>query len=295
MPPEVAVLEAPAPEEISDVDAEASMQSGFASEAPTDSTKSTPEIAAVPEAVTEPEAAPVVAEEAPKEPALARITEEAFQNLLSKATEIDQIKAALDQRFNGLGGKMGGIERTLRELQSATPSGKALSVSADDFEELRSEFPEMTELTVKGLNRALGKMRGTGGEAPAVKPEDLTQLVSQQVAAIDEAREMKRLSRKLPDWQTIVGGEQSNTPYRQWLAKQPADYQQIITQSNDSDEILDSITKFRTESTPKPKATHERERQLRAAVPLKSAGGGAMTADEDSFAEGFKKEYAASH
>lgn len=291
--PEVDTLEVPVVEAVSDQDANASLDAGFASEAPTDPNKGTPEVPAVPASQPEPEAAPVVAD-APKEPALAKITEEAFQNLLTKATEIDQIKAALDQRFNGLGGKMGGIERTLRELQAATPSGKPIAVSADDFEELKSEFPELAELTVKGLNRALGKMKGTGSSDPGVQPEALSQLVSQQVTALDEAREVKRLARKMPDWQAVVGGEQSNTPYRQWLAKQPADYQQTINTSNDSDEIIDSITRFRAESAPKPKAVSERERQLRAAIPLKSAAGAAGASDEDQFAEGFKKEFTAS-
>lgn len=294
MPPEVATLEVPAVDEVSDQDASASLDSGFASEAPTGPVKDTPEVAAVGASAPEPVVAPVAAEP-PKEPALAKITEEAFQNLLTKATEIDQIKAALDQRFNGLGGKMGGIERTLRELQAATPSGKAITVSADDFEELKGEFPELAELTVKGLNRALGKMKGTGGSDPGVQPEVLSQLVSQQVTALDEAREIKRLSRKLPDWQAVVGAENSSTPYRQWLATKPADYQQIINQSNDSDEIIDSIALFRRESAPKPKAPSERQKQLQAAIPLKGVGGGAITSDEDDFAEGFKKELAASH
>lgn len=291
MPPEVTELDAPAAETVSDQDASASLDAGFASEAPTDSLKSTPEVPAVTAPVEEP-TAPVVAE-VPKESPLAKITEEAFQNLLTKATEIDQIKAALDQRFNGLGGKMGGIERTLRELQAATPSGKAITVSADDFEELKGEFPELAELTVKGLNRALGKMKGTG--APSVNPDELQQLIQKTAVDLEEAREAKRLSRKMPDWAQVVGSQDSNTPYRQWLATQPAHYQQTINQSNDSDEIVDSIMRFRKESTPKPKAQSEREKQLRAAVPLKSVGGGPVSSDEDAFAEGFKKELAASH
>lgn len=292
---EVPTLEAPATEPVSDQDAAASLDSGFASEAPTDPDKGTPEPPAA-SASESPKVDPVAAD-APKAPAaLATITEEAFQNLLTKATEIDQIKAALDQRFNGLGGKMGGIERTLKELQAATPSGKALAVSADDFEELKSEFPELAELTVKGLNRALGKMRGTGTAEASTSPDALHQLVATQVSALDEAREIKRLARKMPDWQHVVGGEQSNTPYRQWLAAQPSDYQQLINHSNDSDEIIDSIARFRKEATPKGKSPiSDREKQLRAAVPLKSAAGNLSVSDDDSFAEGFRKELAASH
>lgn len=243
----------------------------------------------VEEAPAEPaqEPAPVV------EPKLAAVTEDQLKQLLDGMTRIDKIESESKQHYDKVMGSVGGLQQFVKELRDATPAGQTVQISSADLEELHAEFPEMAELTAKGLNRVLSKIKGTG--APAIKPDDLKTLVQTESASLVQAaldeRELSRLAKKEKGWREIVGDPLSQTPYRQWLAQQPADYQSSINHSKDADEILESITAFK-QAGEKPSATpSDRERRLKAAVPLKSANGPGTVSEESSgFADAFKKE-----
>lgn len=274
--------------ELTPAQAEAQEEAGFNSTTvlPTGPDTDTP---VVDEAVT-PSSEPAVA--SPVEPDFksAQISEEAFQKLLAKATEVDEIKAAIEQRYNGLGGKIGGIERFLSELKAG--SGKKVEISKDDLKELFDEedgFPQFGEKALLGLNRALAKISVLGGST--MTPEQLDTLLSEREAH----REIVRLDRKQPDWRDTVGLPDPvtkavpDTDYRRWLATQPDDYQQDIKDSVSAREIAESITQFKefktsqaqkpkTPTEPKTPAVTERERELRRAVPLKGAGGSTLAA-----------------
>lgn len=230
----------------------------------------------------------------------ARISDEDFQKLLSKATEIDQIKAAIEQRYNGLGGKIGGIERTLTELRTGT--GKKAEVSRDDMKELLEEFPEFGERTITGLNRAFAKLH-VGGGSSGLTAEQVEEIVEHRAVT----KEISRLDKKQKDWRGIVGLKDPvtqqfpDTAYRRWLALQDAEYQHEVSNSNDSEEILESITKFKsyvalkTTPAPKPPApVSARERELRRAVQPRSAGGGTVATspqdEETAMQEAYKAE-----
>jgi TPR repeat protein len=79
--------------------------------------------------------------------------------------------------------------------------------------------------------------------------------VVRQETAQKTARET--LSKLHPDWREIVGltedGKKIQTPYRQWLAKQSAEYQALINESWDPLIVGQSINKFKSETAPKPK------------------------------------------
>ena len=83
------------------------------------------------------------------------LTAEQYEAAMAKVAEIDALKSAVDKLQSTAFGRLGGLERTLRELQATTPAGQSISVTKDDFAEMAKDFPELVDITVAGLNRAL--------------------------------------------------------------------------------------------------------------------------------------------
>lgn len=230
---------------------------------------------------------------------MAEITDEAFQELLKKATKIDQIEAAFAQRFDGIGGKLGVLQQVLNELKTGS-AGKKAEISRDDLKELLEEFPEFGERAIVGLNRALAKVHVGGGSAGLTKEE-----VGEIVAQAEVDRETRRLTKKHSDWKEVIGPHPTTlkagepmSAYHQWLLTQPKAYQDTLNNSVDSDEIGESIVKFKEATkkpapvTPKPPATG-RAAELRRAIQPSGTGGPAATSkDTDDEAAAMRKAFA---
>ena len=271
---------------------------------PTDPDMGTPDVpdASVPSTDTaetsSTEAAETTTETEVEPPKLAEISDEQFQRLLKSADSLEEIKAAYEQRFNGLGGKIGGIERVLQEFRG---SGKKAEVQREHFKELLEDFPEFGEKMLKGLGLTFAEINSVGA-APTVLALTEEQ-IDQRLLAREAERESKRLTKKHKDWQTVVGlpdpktGQLPDTAYRRWLGTQPKEYQDEIAASIDHDEIADSITKFKATLAPTPqnktgKVLSERERQLRAGVQPKGAGGPGVSSAATDEASAFKQAHA---
>lgn len=215
---------------------------------------------------------PPAPEAKPEVPAVeyAQITRAEYDALMAKADRAD-----IDKAF----GKIGGIERALTQLQA--PSG--IEVTADDFEELRDEFPELAELQAKGLNKILGKIKGGGAIDPAV----IEQMVATKVAenrqrAVDESLDL------------VVGGdwvsEVNSDAYKTWIAAQPDEIKALEA----SDSIRDAarlLRTFKSQPVPSPRPEPKpstRQQQLEAAATPRSVGVHTPEPSGNPFAEGFK-------
>lgn len=206
-----------------------------------------------------------------------------WKALADKINQVDELRTSMEKQFGTAFGKLGGLERTLRELQSATPSGQPLSVSADDFKEMQEEFPELLKMTVTGLNRALGKVRGSG-------PIDtqITEAVRALVPEITQQAEQRAAVNLMDyidkDWQTTV----TSSAYQSWLKKQPDEYRTKIEQSWSVSEVKESLDLFRKAHMP-PKAARPALNRLAAAmVPKGQAVGTKQIVDEEAaFRRGF--------
>lgn len=255
---------------------------GFASTVhdPTGPEMDTPE---TDETVTAPrEESAISPDAAPEEDTPAKISDKEFQRLMKSATDIDEMKAALDKRFDTIGGKIGGLERHFHD-QKKTGAGK-IQLTREHFKELFDEedgFQLFGEKVLTGLNRGLeGVSLGNAG------------LTHEQVEAIIETRdankELTRLEKAHKDWRAVVGPaidfaapDAQVSPYWQWARAQGPEYYQQMYSSRDAAEITPSITAFKasiakTSTDEKPKASAgptERERELRRAVQPKGAGG----------------------
>jgi hypothetical protein len=286
------------PEQVAQAEAaeDAEMTEGFQAATPTEIPSLVP---TTPHATVTPTEPPPETTPPPEPPKLAEITEEQFTNLLNAAKEVDNLKDALHRQMGGVHGKMGGLEKMLKDMQAATPAGQSLEVTSAHFEEMTKEFPDLVDMTVKGLNRALKTVRGT---APPVVDFDAKVNEGIKAALPDVVRTVKQettlelMTTLLPDWETTVHSPE----YLAWLTTQPQAYQDTINNSWKIPEVKGSIEKFTTfhaeqAASTKPKPTTPTEKpksRLAAAVTPKSAGGGTgptVTTEEDAMHLGYKQ------
>ncbi len=236
------------------------------------------------------------APQSPAEPVLAKISEADWKKAIEGVTKIEEISAALEKRFGTAFGKIGALEGVLKQLQAATPAGQAIQVTEADFDEMLRDFPDLTAMQVKGLNRALSRMKGTGA-APMLDPAKIEEIVDQRIRARDESRAIEQMTKRRTNWDEIVGPADSKTPYRQWLGTQTPEYQRMIAETWDPevvDKSIDTFLKQSQQKSTKPSAPGDsRRRVLEGGVTPRSAGAGPgpkPKTEEDYFAEGFNSE-----
>lgn len=269
-----------APAEIDDAQADADFAEGFGqSETPTEET---PPVVDEPVETLEPE--PVATPETPTPVELTKLDEAQIQRILASVQTVDNIQATLEKSFGTAFGKIGGIERTLKSLQEATPSGQALTVSAEDFEEMKADFPELADMHVKGLNRALSKLKGTGG-APAVDQGQVNAIVASEVAKVRKESALQVADLTLKGWR-----QQVNSPeFQAWFATQGAeDPESPVVLGQHLDAFKAHQEKTQQAKPKTPAALSRRDRLVEAVVP-RGAGGHAPAAssEEDIFQAGY--------
>lgn len=227
-------------------------------------------------------------------PKLAHITEDQYQNLLAKATAIDEIKAENKRQFDSAFGKIGGLSQLLTQLQTAAPSGTQLGeVSEEDFEELREQFPDLAALHVKGLNKALSKMRGTG--TAAFDPKHLSDLVDQRLNPARETikQEIRQelavdtLTELHSDWREV-----RETPeFKAWKEANSAGLRDAkgvgFDDSWDARFIAKALTAFKDSRKPVTNPKKAGSRFAEAITPRGISGYAPTPSDDDDFEAGF--------
>lgn len=211
------------------------------------------------------------AEVAPDVPEVeyAKITQAQLDDLMAKAS-----KADIDKAF----GKIGVLHDVVASLQKST--GQAIEVTAEDFAELREEFPELAELQAKGLNKILAKMKG-GGDLDAVN-----RLVTEKVAEVRQQAIDASLD-------AVVGGdwteEVKSDGYKNWIATQPQDVKALEA----SDSVRDAarlLRLFKSYVPPKPDVPKPstRQQQLEAAATPRAVSVNTPQPTGNPFADGFQ-------
>jgi hypothetical protein len=227
------------------------------------------------------------------------------------SVSLSKIHASL---YGDVYGKIGGLDRVLKQIQEATPVGQAIEVSDKDLEELKEEFPDLTAKLAKGLTRVLSKFKGTaqpGAVQTPVNTDEMfaraTQAADARVATSQEAILRKvavdRLTDRHEDWQEVIGGSDATTPYRTWLQSQDPVYRTKIFGSWDPREIGKSIDKFKafeeevkktTAQAPvaPPKGQNARSQRLAQAITPRGSASAPVHAGELTEAEAFRKAMA---
>lgn len=236
-----------------------------------------------------PEPSPEPTPEPTPEPKYVQITEEQWKALSDKAAKIDQVEQSTAKQLKTAFGKMGSFEDVLKKLQTETPAGESVEIAEEDFAEFKEQYPELAEIQLKALNKALGKFKGTGPEAiekiVAHRFEEVTTRVNQTSKDV--------LAVVFPDWESDV-----KTPeFLQWMAGQPEDVRALAA-SDKASEAAKLLRKFYAAKeapaatpAPTPAATPVpvRKRQIAAAVPPKGDGGAPPSrSEDDDFLEGLR-------
>lgn len=248
------------------------------------------------DSVTTGEPAPVVSK-------VVELTEEKYQELLKTAKTLEELTNAVEQFKGTAFGKMGGLERTLKQLQDGQTSGQPAALTPEDLAELRESYPEMTGELEKGLTRILGKIK-TGGAAPSLDAAALEPLVKPLIeTAVKTAKEetkresaMERLTERHPNWIDIVGPEGSTTDFRTWLkaTKTPEERVAIMDTWNPkaAGNVIDEFLEHQKKTAVPPKKSDTEGRRSRMEQGVQPRGSAppvpkAPTVD-DAFNEGFK-------
>lgn len=238
----------------------------------------------------------------PAEPEYRQVTKAEWEDLMAKAATIDQMRADYPRKLDTAFGKVGGLERKIAELQAATPAGYAVDVTDDIVAEMAAEFPELAKGTLSAFKAFAGKLKGTApahAAAAAVDPAQIAGMVKGQIAAEQEAL----IEDEHPQFRALIGAPGSDSPYRQWLAKQSAEEQQRLSSTYSAAVISRSITRFKEAQAAEQaaaeakrkadesaaQASRDRQGRFAAAATPKGAGGHAPgPTEDDEFQQGFK-------
>lgn len=226
------------------------------------------------------------------EPKMMQVPEEEYRKLLDGVAKIEGIESALEKQFGTAFGKIGGIERVLDQLKSSAPAGGKIELSEEVVADLAAEFPEMAKLQFKTLQKLVDTINtASPAQVSAAQPSPV----------VDEAAIEKRVRRAIAEetldefdakWRETIGLPNKDnvipdTPFRQWLKKQPKEYADRVISTYSAPVLTDALSKFKAVQA---KAQGRRE-VLDAAVEVTGSGGQAPNAaatDDDDFNSGFK-------
>lgn len=197
--------------------------------------------------------------------------------------ERDELMALREQaqkQFGTAFGKIGGIERTLQQLNS----GAQVDVAQEDIDNLRNDGFEPLAAALEKV-RGLRSLPGAG-----VDQEQIDALVNQRVAAVEQKFEIRLLSQAHPDWKQI----DADPAFAAWVAGQPEEFKQGLVKASaefDSAVVGAAMTQFK-QSRSKPAATQApdpasaRRSRIAANVTPRGTGGqaAAPNATEDLMA-----------
>lgn len=277
--------------ELTDEQADAAFESGFGEETPTETpAPSTPEPQT--QAVEKP-----VQQPPPPQIEYVQLPKSDYETFRQNATKVQEISAALEKLSGTAFGKIGGLERTLKQMQDATPQGQSVSLTDEDFKELLEEYPEFGAMTRKTMERIFSRLKGTG--APAFDEEKVGSVFQSRFQTEREKIRQElteEYATKFMDWNHKGWRQTVNSPeYQAWMGTQPQDYQKKIAESWDPSEITDSIDQFKahqekTKPTPPLPPRDKPTGRFRAALVPKGAGGQQTAeSEDDEFERGYKE------
>lgn len=236
--------------------------------------------------------ATVEPEPEPEKPRMFGRTEEEISELLG---EIPSMKEGYRKQIDNLAGNIGSLKAAFNRMQQDTPKGEAVTVTDEDLAEMNGEFPELAGMTKSALNNVLKRinLRGSSFD-PAAVDELVNTLVTEKVSKERVAIHQELLDGLNPGWTEIVGvpvnGVIPKTPYRDWLATQPFDYQNKINSSNNAFDIVNSVKSFQeAQAAIAKKQTQNKQRLINAIQPSGSVAARSVITEQQAAEDAFKR------
>jgi len=219
-----------------------------------------------------------------------QLTKTEYEELRARTALIEDLKSTQERSFGTAFGKIGGIERTIQQLQS----GQQVEIDQEDIDALREDFPPLAAALEK--IRSLRMLSGGGG----IAPEQLEDMVQQRIAPalesidtrVNQSVQMHLLSEKHADWREV----DKSPEFAAWVQQQPEDYRaQLVAASTnyDSTFIGSAMTKFKQTRRTEPDNTgtdpaSARRSRKEAAVTPRGSGTPAASDPNDEFNAGFQ-------
>lgn len=220
------------------------------------------------------------------------VTNEQLQELLATAGSVKELTDGLKKLRDDAFGKIGGIERLIKQAEKVTESGLDLTLTDEDFAEVDSEVPMLTKPLQKLVNKILKQAKVKVPTAEALDVNALRDQFHAEVEAKMAERELnlnrsfeeRLLTDRYPEWkETVVTPE-----FKTWLAnedKVSPGYQRTFMESWSAREIGGVLKKFNAHQdaenaktpsppAPKPKTTpssQSRVERLKEAIPPKAS------------------------
>ena len=208
---------------------------------------------------------PQPAQDTPSAPKYAQITEDQFNDLMAKVSQIDEGKRQIDT----LSGHLGGMKQVVEGLKQ-----QRKSLSAGQLKRVAAEFPELAE----ALQSDLSELGGASVD-PVEIEKRVDSVVEARMAVKAVEFETKLLRFYHRDWEAVV----ASNDFTAWKNQLPEAERTKLNTSNDGEYIADKLTEFKAakaakdkadaEAAAKAKSSDKRQQRLEAAVPPRGTGG----------------------
>lgn len=221
-----------------------------------------------PEPAPEPEPEPVKL--------IAGYTEEQLRDLLSKAQEVDRLKASEAKLF----GTLGSMKQAIDAMRTQQPTATA-KYSKEGFKRLSAEFPEMAEMLAEDLSGLALPQQQAGLDISAVESA-----ISKRIEVVKREQETKLLGVVHRDWRQVV----QEPEFQSWKANLAPEAQDVLNNGWDAELIAEGLTAFKEWRTKAAQTKVSKQSRLEAAVaPRTTTRAAPVQTDEDAFMQGFKE------
>lgn len=221
-----------------------------------------------PEPAPEPEPEPVKL--------IAGYTEEQLRDLLSKAQEVDRLKASEAKLF----GTLGSMKQAIDAMRTQQPTATA-KYSKEGFKRLSAEFPEMAEMLAEDLSGFSLPQQQAGLDISAVKSA-----INERIEVVKREQETKLLGVVHRDWRQVV----QEPEFQTWKANLAPEAQEVLNNGWDAELIAEGLTAFKEWRTKAAQVKVSKQSRLEAAVaPRTTTRAAPVQTDEDAFMQGFKE------
>lgn len=247
---------------------------------------------AAPAAAAQPAAVPDLLDDEPDEPPAS--LESALAQLKELRESLKSVKGSEDT-IRRLNGEIGSIKRNMLQMAKApaSPANPATAPADDELaaalkaaEGAADAFPEVGGPLATALKAVAAR---TTAQQPGMTPEQIAEIVQQQVAVAAQQSAIQSLAKVHPDYETV----RSTPAFEKWIAAQPAEYAAELNNTWDAAVVSDGLTKFKAELQRQQKARESKQNRLAAAVtPPRSGaakGGPSTIPDEEGFNAGYNK------
>lgn len=197
----------------------------------------------------------------PVVPPAVSVTEEQLKELMATSGSVKELTDGLKKLRDDAFGKIGGIERLIKQAEKMTDSKLDLTLTDEDFAEVDSEVPMLTKPLQKLFTKVLKQAKVKVPTAEAVDVESLRTQFHQEIEAKMQERELnlqrgfeeRLLTDRHPEWKEVV----VKPEFKDWLTnedKLSPGYQRTFMESWSAREIGGVLNKFKAHQADVEKA-----------------------------------------